>query len=149
VHGIDVTAEIRSADVTAEVSRVSAVPRVRRAVQAKQRGVSGRLVAEGRDIGSVVFPQAAVKVYLDASLDVRARRRHLQVPEFTATEYRELIERRDRLDSTREDSPLTRPSDATLIDTTNLTIEQVVAKVEALVHERLRRGGGSAAERNG
>jgi cytidylate kinase len=71
------------------------------------------------------------------------------VPEFTATEYRELIERRDRLDRTREDSPLTRPSDATLIDTTNLTIEQVVAKVEALVHERLRRGGGSAAERNG
>ena len=149
VHGEDVTKEIRSAAVTAEVSRVSAVPRVRRAVQGKQRGVRGRLVAEGRDIGSVVFPQAAVKVYLDAAIDVRARRRHLQVPEFTASEYKEQIERRDRLDSTREDSPLTKPPDAILIDTTNLTIEQVVAKVEQLVLERLRRGGRSAAGEKG
>jgi cytidylate kinase len=145
VHGVDVTKEIRSADVTAEVSRVSAVPRVRRAVQGKQRGVRGRLVAEGRDIGSVVFPKAAVKVYLDAALDERAKRRHLQVPEFSASEYKALIEKRDKLDSTREDSPLTKPADATLIDTTNLTIDQVVAKVELLVNERLRRGGRSAA----
>ncbi|MFI5402625.1 MAG: (d)CMP kinase [Planctomycetota bacterium] len=149
VNGVDVTREIRSAEVTAEVSRVSALPRVRRVVQGKQRAVRGRLVAEGRDIGSVVFPKAQVKVYLDAALDERARRRHKQVPEFSATEYREQIERRDRLDSTRDDSPLRKADDATLIDTTNLTIEQVVAKVEALVRERLGRGGGSAARKKG
>ena len=149
VHGTDVTRDIRSADVTAEVSRVSAVPRVRRIVQARQRAVKGRLVAEGRDIGSVVFPQAAVKVYLDAALDERARRRHKQVPEFSADQYKEQIEKRDRLDSTRDDSPLRKPEDATLIDTTDLTIEQVVAKVEALVKERLKRGGRSAAGEKG
>ncbi|HEX5136839.1 MAG TPA: (d)CMP kinase [Planctomycetota bacterium] len=149
VHGVDVTGDIRSAAVTAEVSRVSAVPRVRRVVQGKQRAVKGRLVAEGRDIGSVVFPHAAVKVYLDAALDERARRRHRQVPEFSADEYKGQLAKRDRLDSTREDSPLVKAEDATLIDTTNLTIEQVVGKVEALVRERLRRGGGSAAGENG
>jgi len=146
VHGEDVTGDIRSAAVTADVSRVSAVPRVRRVVQAKQRATRGRLVAEGRDIGSVVFPDAAVKIYLDAALDERAERRHKQVPEFSAAEYRKQIEKRDRLDSTRDDSPLMQAPDATRIDTTNLTIEQVVAKVEALVRERLRRGGRSAAE---
>jgi len=146
VHGVDVTGDIRSAAVTAAVSRVSAVPRVRRVVQGKQRATRGRLVAEGRDIGSVVFPEAAVKVYLDAALDERARRRAKQVPEFSASEYREQIARRDRLDSTRDDSPLVKAEDATLIDTTDLTIEQVVAKVEALVRERLRSGGRSAAE---
>jgi cytidylate kinase len=149
VHGEDVTGDIRSAAVTAEVSRVSAVPRVRRVVQGKQRAEKGRLVAEGRDIGSVVFPQAAVKVYLDAALDERAHRRHKQVPEFSADEYKGQLARRDRLDSTREDSPLVQAEDAIRIDTTNLTIEQVVGKVEALVRERLRRGGGSAAGEKG
>jgi cytidylate kinase len=144
VHGVDVTSEIRSAAVTADVSRVSAVSPVRRAVQAKQRAVRGRLVAEGRDIGSVVFPDAAVKVYLDATLDERAQRRHKQVPEFTREEYRGQLAKRDRLDSTREDSPLRRTEDATFLDTTNLTIDEVVSKVEALVRERLARGGGSA-----
>jgi cytidylate kinase len=146
VHGVDVTGEIRSAAVTAEVSRVSAAPRVRRVVQGKQRAVKGCLVAEGRDIGSVVFPQAAVKIYLDAALGERARRRHKQVPEFSADEYEGQLARRDRLDSTRGDSPLVKAEDAILIDTTDLTIEQVVGKVEALVRERLRRGGRSAAE---
>ncbi len=149
VHGVDVTSEIRSAAVTADVSRVSAVARVRRVVQGKQRATKGRLVAEGRDIGSVVFPQAAVKVYLDAALDERARRRHKQVPEFSADQYKDQIEKRDRLDSTRDDSPLKKAPDATLIDTTNLTIDQVVGRVEALVRERLRRGGRSAAEEKG
>ena len=149
VHGTDVTPDIRSAAVTADVSRVSAVPRVRRVVQGKQRAMKGRLVAEGRDIGSVVFPQAAVKVYLDAALDERARRRHKQVPEFSADQYKDQLEKRDRLDSTRDDSPLAKAPDATLIDTTNLTIDQVVGKVEALVRERLGRGGGSAAREKG
>ena len=138
VHGTDVTAEIRSAAVTAEVSRVSAVPKVRRVVQRKQRAMRGRIVAEGRDIGSVVFPDAAVKVYLDASLEERARRRHVEFPEFSEEEYREQIGRRDRLDSTRADSPLVQAEDAIAIDTTHLTIEGVMEAIEALVKERLR-----------
>ncbi|MCK6461012.1 MAG: (d)CMP kinase [Planctomycetes bacterium] len=149
VHGVDVTGDIRSAAVTADVSRVSAVPRVRRVVQGKQRAVKGRLVAEGRDIGSVVFPEAAVKIYLDAALDERARRRHKQVPEFSADEYKGQLARRDRLDSTRDDSPLVKAEDATLIDTTNLTIEQVVGKVEALVRERLGAADGPPRKRKG
>jgi cytidylate kinase len=140
-----VTPDIRAAAVTAEVSRVSAAPAVRRAVQAKQRAVSGRIVAEGRDIGSYVFPHAQVKVYLDASLDERARRRARQIPEFSPEEYKGRIEERDRLDSTRADSPLMQAPDAVMIDTTTLTIEQVVAKVEELVRGRLPRGGRSAA----
>jgi cytidylate kinase len=143
VHETDVTADIRSAKVTADVSRVSAVPPVRRVVQRKQREVTGRLVAEGRDIGSVVFPDAAVKVYLDASLDERAERRRKQFGQFGTDEYRVRITRRDRLDSTREDSPLVKPGDAVAIDTTDLTIEEVVARIEALVRERLVKGGGS------
>ena len=145
VDGTDVTGEIRSARVTAEVSRISAVPLVRRVVQKKQREMGGRLVAEGRDIGSVVFPEAQVKVYLDASIDERARRRHAQYPEFSIAEYRERITRRDTLDSTRDDSPLVRTEDAINIDTTGLTIEEVVARIEALVKERSDQGGDSAS----
>jgi cytidylate kinase len=143
VHDTDVTGDIRSAEVTADVSRVSAVPLVRRVVQRKQREVTGRLVAEGRDIGSVVFPDAAVKVYLDASLEERAERREKQLGHFSADEYRTQITRRDRLDSTREDSPLVQADDAVAIDTTDLTIEEVVTRIEALVRERLDTGGGS------
>jgi cytidylate kinase len=93
-------------------------------------------------MGSVVFPDAALKVYLDASIGVRAERRHKQFPEFSEQEYRDRIETRDRLDSTREDSPLTRTSDAVWIDTTGLTIEEVVQEVIALAGERLDKGDG-------
>lgn len=142
VHGTDVTADLRSVEVTAEVSRVSAVSPVRRVVQRKQREIGGRLVAEGRDIGSVVFPDAEVKVYLDASLDERAERRRKQFGELSTEEYRTRISRRDGLDSSREDSPLVKPADAVAIDTTNLTIAEVVTRIEALVRERLDQGGG-------
>jgi len=139
VHGIDVTGDLRSAEVTAEVSRVSAVPRVRRVVQARQRLLDGRLVAEGRDIGSVVFPDAQLKVYLDATLDERAERRHRQFPQFSVPEYREKIARRDELDSTRQDSPLRCPDDAIRIDTTDLSVEQVVMRITALAREAMDR----------
>ena len=147
VHGVDVTGDIRTPEVTADVSRVSAVPEVRRVVQAKQRGLTGMLVAEGRDIGSVVFPNAPVKVYLKASLKERARRRHRQRPELTAEEYTQRIETRDRLDSEREDSPLTCTEDAIAIDSTHLTIEEVVEQVSAFV--RLRMGQADADESKG
>jgi cytidylate kinase len=141
VHGEDVTEEIRSAAVTAEVSRVSAFPAVRRVVQGKQREVDGRLVAEGRDIGSVVFPQAQVKFYLDATLEERARRRHAQIPELPEDEYRERIAARDRMDSSRGDSPLLRTEDAIWIDTTDLPIEEVVGLLITVVRRKLEQGG--------
>ncbi len=137
VHGDDVTDHIRTSEVTKQVSAVSAVPQVRRVVQGKQREATGRVVAEGRDIGSVVFPNAALKVYLDASLDERARRRNRQYPDSSFGEYRERIATRDHLDSSRDDSPLMTPADAITIDTSRLTIEEVVLKIEALVRERL------------
>ncbi len=140
LHGEDVTGDIRTARVTAEVSRVSAFPLVRRVVQAKQREERGRLVAEGRDIGSVVFPDAALKVYLDASLEERARRRHREFGDFSAEEHASQISRRDELDSTRADSPLMQAEDAVRIDTTDLTIEEVVNRIEALARERMVQG---------
>jgi len=143
VHGIDVTGEIRSPEVTAEVSRISALPRVRRVVQRKQREQTGRLVVEGRDIGSVVFPGAQVKVYLDASLEERASRRHREDPTLPGAEVARRIERRDRMDSERDDSPLRQADGAQRIDTTRLTIDQVVERIAALVERRLNQGGGT------
>ena len=119
-----------------------------------QRAQGGRLVAEGRDMGSVVFPDAALKVFLDASLEERARRRHRERPEFSVEEYVERIRERDRLDSDREDSPLVKAPDAVVVDTSRLTIEEVVGLVETLARERLglpRRpaGAGTMAQGDG
>jgi len=145
VHGVDVSDRIRSLEVTADVSRVAAVPGVRRVVQAKQRHATGRLIAEGRDIGSVVFPDAALKIYLDASLDQRAQRRHRDYPDTGAEEFATSISKRDHADSSREDSPLLCPEDALRIDTTKLTIEEVVEQITALAFERMatRQGDGT------
>jgi len=140
VHGVDVTDRIRTAEVTAEVSRVSAVPAVRRVIQRKQREARGRLVAEGRDLGSVVYPHARVKIFLTASLPERARRRNRDLPEQSVEEHVERIRRRDHLDSTRDDSPLVKADGAIEIDTTDLGIDEVVAKVIAIVEEQ---GGGT------
>ncbi|MEM8884204.1 MAG: (d)CMP kinase [Planctomycetota bacterium] len=137
VHGTDVTDAIRSPETTADVSRVSAVPSVRRVIQAKQRETTGRLIAEGRDIGSVVFPGAALKIYLDASLEQRAQRRHRDYPETAAGDFASTIAKRDDADSSRADSPLVCPDDAVRIDTTKLTIEEVVEHIVALAEERL------------
>ena len=137
VHGEDVTDSIRTPEVTADVSRVSAVPKVRRVIQAKQRAVDGHVVAEGRDIGSVVFPTAALKLYLDASLEQRAERRHRDYPETGTGAFAESIRKRDDADSSRDDSPLLCPEDAIRIDTTRLTIEEVVEQVVALAFERM------------
>ena len=145
VRGEEVTGLIRGAQVTAEVSRVSAYPLVRRVIQRKQREVRGRLVAEGRDMGSVVFPGAGLKVYLDASLQERARRRNAQHPEVSTREYEERISKRDALDSGREDSPLCQAPDAVRIDTTNLTAAEVVDVILALAKERMNQGDSPGA----
>jgi cytidylate kinase len=139
LDGEDVSEATRAAEVTANVSLVSAVPEVRRIMVDQQRAWverhSGRAVVEGRDIGTVVFPDAGVKVFLTASEEERARRRSLdaesrgQRPETIV----ELIRRRDEIDSTREVSPLTPAEDAVEIDTTSHDVEAVVAIVLRLV----------------
>lgn len=145
VNGEDLTDEIRSALVSAAVSQVSALPEVRAALVEKQRafaeGAPG-VVAEGRDIGTVVFPNADLKVYLDASIEERARRRAKELQaagvETTFEEQRSQISRRDETDSAREASPLREASDAVHLDTTGLTIAGQVSEVVRLALERMK-----------
>jgi cytidylate kinase len=136
---------IRAADVTQVVSPIAGIGRLRELMVRKQREIARahpRLVTEGRDQGSVVFPQAAVKFYLDASPEVRCRRRAEQlraagVPFDEGALYREIVER-DRSDSSRADGPLICPEDAERVDTSGLDFEQVVTRLERLVLERVR-----------
>lgn len=131
----DVTEEIRKPEVTNLVSIVSKVPLVRKAMVDKQRDFEEGtgLVAEGRDIGTVVFPKAQIKVYLNASLQERARRRQLEWKRkghfVSLKEIEADIERRDRIDSTREESPLAKAKNAIEISTTNKTVQQVIEEV--------------------
>jgi cytidylate kinase len=137
LDGDDVTQRIRSERVTAASSRVSAFPEVREAMVARQRELiaSGDYVAEGRDIGTVVSPEAPLKVYLTASEEERARRR--------AAETGGAVERvlaalraRDALDSGREHSPLRAADDAVALDTTNLSVAAAAEEIAALARER-------------
>ena len=139
LDGRDVTEAIRSPEVTAAVSPVSAIPEVRTLVVAVQRrwvaDHGGRAVVEGRDIGTVVFPHAAVKVFLTARPEVRARRRAGDA-ETAGRAVRDIaaeLARRDHLDSTREASPLQPAADAAIIDTSELGIDDVVAEIMGLV----------------
>jgi len=139
LDGSDVSPELRSPAVTAAVSAVAAHARVRRAVVELQREWvarhGGDAVVEGRDIGTVVFPEAPVKIFLTADPDVRARRRAAD-PEaagHTVEGIREQIARRDQADSSREASPLRAAADAVTIDTSELSIAEVVRHVLDLV----------------
>jgi len=142
IAGHDVTTAVRTPDVDADVSAVSAVSAVREALVARQRELADArdVVAEGRDIGTVVFPLAEVKVFLTASAQERARRRRIDLAgqgvEVDEAEVQARLERRDAYDSSREVSPLAAAGDATLLDTTGLTVEQVVDAIEALVEAR-------------
>ena len=143
IDGHDVTQAIRTPEIDKAASAVARVPRVREVLVARQRrmGEPGGVVMEGRDIGTVVFPDADVKVYLDASAEERARRR-LNDPAHSGGQAGEAavaasIEARDRSDTTRTASPLTVAPDAVLIDTTGLPIARVVDKVLALVNRKL------------
>lgn len=138
VDGFDATAAIRSAEVNANVSAVAANPGVRTVLVERQRAWArerGGGVLEGRDIGSVVFPDAALKVYLTASPMERAKRRALEsggdVNEIAAS-----IETRDRKDRERADGPLTEASGAVIVDTTGRSVEDVLAELTALLEER-------------
>lgn len=137
--GVDVTWAIRTPEVDANVSPVSAYPGVRRALVAQQRRVAagGRVVMVGRDIGTVVLPDADFKLYLDASVEERARRRWREVrARGEEADYEGVLvsmRRRDRIDSNREVAPLCVAEDAAVVDTTDLSIEEVLAEVERLV----------------
>jgi cytidylate kinase len=145
IDGVDVAQAIRTPEIDAAATTVARHPAVRRALVARQRdmGRAGAVVMEGRDIGTVVFPGADVKVYLDASPEERARRRandpaHRSSASTALAEVATALAERDRNDSTRAVSPLAMAPDAILIETTGLSIESVVDRVMAVVEERLR-----------
>ena len=142
VDGTDVSVEIRSDAVNAAVSPVSAVPAVRERLVALQREVigGGGIVVEGRDIASVVWPEAEVKVYLTADPSARAARRAAENGADDLAATQESLLNRDRIDSGRAVAPLTMVEGAVHVDSTELTLEEVVELVTALVTERATAG---------
>jgi cytidylate kinase len=144
---VDVTKRIREPDVTAAASRVSVHPGIRHWMVSMQRqlGASSGIVMEGRDIGTKVFPDAQVKIFLDAAAEVRGQRRYQQngPDALPAESVLEQLRERDRRDRTRAESPLQPAADAVIIDSTHLSLDQVVARVEAIIGERLAAGAGT------
>jgi cytidylate kinase len=142
----DISDVIRTTEISDAASRVSSVPAVRRALVEKQRQMAAEtsVVMEGRDIGTVVFPDAGVKVFLDADSNVRARRRVAELeakgvtvrPSDLASE----IQARDQRDSTRADSPLVQAPDAIYLDTTGLTLDEVEERILKIVRDRTSNG---------
>ena len=142
--GRDVTAEIRAPEISELASRVAAQPRIRRLLVEWQRALRARgpLVGEGRDLGTVVFPDADVKIYLDADLDTRARRRCRELQgrglAVRLEDVRAELERRDARDRTRAESPLRPAPDATVVDTTGMELAAQVEAVLAVVRAHPR-----------
>ena len=138
LDGRDVSQRIREQDVTDAASRVSVHPRVREWMVARQRemGKQGGIIMEGRDIGTKVFPDAEVKIFLDAAPEVRGDRRFRQKPSLPPQAVVAELRERDRRDRTRAASPLTPAPDAVIIDSTEMTIDEVTARAEAIIAER-------------
>ncbi|WP_246063743.1 (d)CMP kinase [Nonomuraea longispora] len=137
VDGIDVAGPIRQAEITSAVSAVAAVPEVRARLVALQREIvgSGGIVVEGRDIGTVVCPGADVKIYLTASAEARAQRRSAELGDSTVRAQQEAMARRDTLDTTRKTDPLLMADGAVELDTTAMSLDEVIAEVLRLVAE--------------
>ena len=147
----NVTDEIRSPEVNAEVSRMAAIPAVRTWLmdQLREAGKAGRLVADGRDIGTVVFPDADLKVFLIAQSETRAKRRLAEMGNASPTyvDIQNEVDRlgkRDRLDSQRATAPLKQAADAVLIDTTALNFEEQVGRIVSLAEARMPHQAESA-----
>lgn len=145
IDGHDVSTAIRTPEIDSAATTVARHPAVRRALVARQRtyGAGGGIVMEGRDIGTVVFPNADVKIYLDASPEERARRRaadpaHTSSKDTQLSEVATALAERDRNDSTRAASPLAVASDAVVVDTTGLPVESVIERVLTIVHAKCR-----------
>jgi cytidylate kinase len=144
-NGRDITPFIRTPEVSMAASTVSAIPEVRAALLGLQRrlGCVGQTILEGRDIGTVIFPDADVKFFLTANVDERAKRRLAELegagadaPSFE--EVRQQIAQRDQQDSSRSIAPLRKADDALVVDTSDMTLDQVVAHMEQRVRERLK-----------
>ena len=152
IDGHDVTDAIRTPDIDAAAARVARMPRVRELLVAQQRRYAqgGPIVMEGRDIGTVVFPNATAKIYLDASPEERAGRRARDPAHGLSgadlAEVADALAARDRLDRTREASPLVRAPDAVVIDTTGVSVDAVIARVLAIVKDRIRRAADGAGD---
>ncbi|MGY2129758.1 (d)CMP kinase [Blastococcus sp. SYSU DS0617] len=146
VDGVDVAVRIRGAEVTRAVSAVSAVPAVRRQLVAQQRdlvGAADTVVVEGRDIGTVVLPDATLKIYLTAAPEVRAQRRAGQLGVTDPAQIDALaadLRRRDEYDSSRADSPLRPAADAVVVDSSELSQQAVVDRIVALAEAALVTG---------
>ncbi len=140
IDGRDVTDELRTPRISMLASRMSALPVVRQCLLGLQRrlGREGGCVFEGRDMGTVVFPDAAVKIFLDASLEKRARRRYRELGDSgqRLDQVREDIRRRDENDRSRQLAPLKMADDAVRIDTSDLSIEEVLSEIAKLVAQR-------------
>ncbi|MCI0666345.1 MAG: (d)CMP kinase [Acidobacteria bacterium] len=137
IDGSDITEQVSTPQVSYAASIVSTIPAVRRALVARQQemGRAGGVVIEGRDIGTHVFPDAQVKIYLDASPDKRSCRRYTEAEcRGTLDEMRNEIEARDLRDKTRSDSPLVQAENAIYIDSSEMTIDQVVERILAIVY---------------
>jgi len=143
LDGEDVTEKIRTPEIDKVISDYVKIPSLRRVMVERQRemGREGGVVAEGRDMGTVVFPEADLKIYLDASPSVRAKRRWRELRERGIEADLEEIERdmmeRDLKDATRREGPLKPALDAVIIDTSDMTVEQVVQRILDLIKERI------------
>ncbi len=153
LNGRDVTGEIRSEQITRLSSVVSAIPAVRRDLVRRQRELGeqgGNVVLDGRDIGTVVFPHADVKFFITAVPEARARRRYEEdkrkEPDLTLEETLDDINTRDRRDSTRADSPLAIAEDAVVIDTTELSVDDVLARMLDAVRARQVEGEAASSK---
>ena len=146
LNGEDVTEAIRTPQVSSAASRIAVIPAVRRAMVAKQREIGGRtsVVMEGRDIGTVVFPDAAVKIFLDAQPEERVRRRledeRARGGPISEGQVAAQMKERDQRDSTRRDAPLSQAPDAVYIDSTAVPIEEVEEAILKIVRARVSNG---------
>lgn len=143
IDGLDVTEEIRTPQIDMASSLISAYPGVHAALVDKQRELAraGGVVMEGRDIGTVVLPDADIKFYLTASVDERAKRRYLQMKSWGRKvdkgQLKKQLRQRDRADSQRDVAPLRQAADAVLIDTTDLSIDEVLERMQAELRRKL------------
>ncbi len=146
LNGEDITEAIRSTDVTSGASKVAVIPGVRRAMVAKQREIGERtsVVMEGRDIGTVVFPNADVKIFLDADPAERVRRRFeeskLKGETVSQSQLADQMRERDQRDSTRADAPLSQAPDAIYLDSTTLSLDEVEEAILKIVRSRVTNG---------
>lgn len=143
LNGVDVSGEIRSLEVSQSVSQIATIREVRQKLVHQQQllGKKGGIVMDGRDIGTVVFPDAELKLFLTASAEIRAQRRYAEMiakgQEVTIEEVRENLAERDHIDSTRKESPLRQAEDAIVIDNSHLTPKQQLEEALVLVREAI------------